>query len=107
MLKSTTPYITYIILSILVIVFAKYINNFIICLAVFYDYINDHLSVLFNKSAVGILSRNTISLVICPLIITGTPALIYYAFKRSKMPYFIEITWLSWLTLVLSNLLVK
>lgn len=107
MLKSSTPYIIYIILSVFVILFAKYINEALVFLISFYDYIDVHLSILFNKSSTAILYRKTIALVLCPLIITGTPALVYYAIKRKKMPNFIEATWLVWLIIVLGNFLIK
>lgn len=107
MLKSSTPYIVYTILSILVVAFNKYINDVILLIVSFYEYINSHLDILFSQSNAGILSRNSTALVISPLIITGIPALAYYSIKRSKMPYFIEITWLAWFVIVLSNLLTK
>lgn len=108
MLKSSyTPYLIYIILSIIVVLFAKYINNIIFYIVNLYDYLDDHLEILFNQSPAGILSRSTLALVVCPLLITGTPALIYYFIKRSTMPYFLEATWLTWFIIVLGNSLVK
>jgi hypothetical protein len=107
MIKSSTPYITYIILSILVVFFAQYINDIVMAIVEFYNIIDNHLEIFFNQSSAGILTRSAVALVACPLILTGTPALIYYAVKRSKMPYFIEVTWLAWVIIVLSNLLIK
>jgi hypothetical protein len=107
MFKSYKIYITYIVLSILAVLFAKYINNFITFILTFYDAIDNKLTFLFSKSNAGIISRNSVALVICPLIIIGIPALIYFAIKRTKMPYFIESTWLTWMILVVSNLLIK
>ncbi len=107
MFKNSTPYIVYILLSVFVVILAKYVNEVVSFIVYLYDYIDDHLEVLFNQSPAGILSRNSLALVICPLIITGAPALIYYAIKRSRMPYFLEATWLTWMVIVLGNSLVK
>lgn len=107
MLKTSKPYIIYVLLSISVVLLAKYVNEVIVFIAYLYDYVDEHLEILFNQSAAGILSRNTLALVVCPLFITGIPALGYYAVKQSKMPYFLEATWLAWIVIVLSNSLVK
>lgn len=107
MFKNFKPYFIYLALSIIAVIFAKYVNesvNFVIYL---YDYIDDCLDVLFSNSPAGVLSRSSLALVVCPLIITGVPALIYYAIKRSKMPYFVETTWLIWMIIVLGNSVVK
>lgn len=107
MFKNYKPYIAYVSLSILMVVLAKYVNQVIVFIAYLYDYVDDHLEVLFNTSPAGILSRNTLALVVCPLLITGIPALGYYAIKQSKMPYFLETTWLVWIIMVLGNTMVK
>ena len=107
MLKTSKPYIVYVLLSLLVVTLGKYINEVLSFIVYLYDYVDDHLEVLFNQSPAGILSRNTLALVVCPLLITGIPALGYYAVKQSKMPYFLEATWLTWIVIVLGNSLVK
>lgn len=107
MFKNYKPYLIYLALSILVVIFTKYLNiavNFIVNL---YDYIDDFLDVFFSSSPAGILSRSSLALVICPLLITGVPALLYHAFKKTKMPYFIEATWLIWMIIVLGSFIVK
>ncbi len=107
MFKNSTPYLAYIALSILVIILAKYVNGAVNFVVYLYDYIDDCLEVLFSNSPAGILSRSSFALVVCPLLVTGIPALIYYAIKRTKMPYFIEATWLIWMIIVLGNSIVK
>jgi hypothetical protein len=107
MFKTSTPYIVYLILSILVVIFSNYVNlavNFVVYL---YDYIDDLLDILFSNSKAGILSRSSFALVVCPLLITGIPAIIYYAIKKVKMPYFVEATWLIWMIVVLGNTIIK
>ena len=107
MFKSYRIYIIYVVLSILTVLFAKYINNFITFIITLYDAFDNKIEFLFSKSHAGVVSREALALVISPLIITGIPALIYYAIKRVKMPYFLEATWLTWMILVVSNLLIK
>lgn len=107
MFKTSTPYLVYLVLSILVVIFAKYVNEAVNFVVYLYDYIDDCLDVLFSNSPAGILSRSSFALVVCPLLITGVPAIIYYAIKRTKMPYFIEVTWLIWMIVVLGNTIIK
>lgn len=107
MFKSSIPYIAYFALSIVVILFAQYTHSAVSYVVDFYTYIDTHIEIFFSNTTAGLAARHVVSLVICPLIITGIPALIYRAIKHSQMPYFIEITWLVWLLMVLSNLLVK
>ncbi|MDF1757739.1 MAG: hypothetical protein P1U74_05535 [Legionellaceae bacterium] len=105
MFKSYTPYITYVVLSVLVIIFAKYINEVVTFMVAFYNTIDSHLEIFFSKTEAGDICRSSIALVVSPLVLTGVPAAIYYAIKRSKMPYFLAAIWLAWLIIVLSNLL--
>lgn len=107
MFKNSTAYVIYLALSIIVIILAKYVNEAVHYVVYLYDYIDDALDVLFSNSPLGVLSRSSLALVVCPLIITGVPALIYYGIKRNKMPYFIEATWLIWMIIVLGNSIVK
>lgn len=107
MFKTSTPYLVYLILSIVVVIFSKYVNEAVNFVVYLYDYIDDLLDILFSNSKAGSLSRSSFALVICPLLITGVPAIIYYAIKRAKMPYFVETTWLIWMIVVLGNTIIK
>lgn len=107
MFKTSTPYLVYLILSIVVVIFSKYVNEAVNFVVYLYDYIDDLLNILFSNSKAGILSRGSFALVICPLLITGVPAIVYYAIKKTKMPYFLEATWLIWMIVVLGNTIIK
>lgn len=99
--------IGYLILSIIVVLFAKYAHLLIVYIDMFYTYVNVTLAPVFNSSDLGILIRKILTLVLLPVVIVGIPALIYLAIKGKRMPYFIEITWVLWLVIVLSKVLIR
>lgn len=107
MFKNSTPYLIYVGLSIFVVLLAGYVDDAVNLVVYFYDYVDKILDVFFSHSHAGILSRSSFALVICPLLITGIPALIYNAIKKDKMPYFLEATWLIWMIIVLGNSIIK
>jgi hypothetical protein len=96
----------YFVLSFLIVLFAGYAHLLIIYIDLAYTYINFKLAPLFHHVSSGGQIRNVISLVLLPLILVGIPALIYQLIKKRQMPYFIEIIWLLWLVLVLSQVLI-
>lgn len=98
--------IGYLIISILVVICAKYAHLLIVYVDLFYIYINVTLAPIFSNTDLGILIRKIITLVLLPVFIVGIPALIYYGFKKERMPYFIQITWILWLVIVLSKILI-
>ncbi len=99
--------IGYLLLSIIVVLFAKYAHLLIVYIDMFYTYVNVTLAPVFNNSDLGILIRKILTLVLLPAAIVGIPALIYLAIKGKRMPYFIEITWIVWLVIVLSKILIR
>jgi len=99
--------IGYLILSIIVVLFAKYAHLLIVYIDMFYTYVNVTLAPVFNNSDLGILIRKILTLVLLPVVIVAIPALIYFAIKGKRMPYFIEITWILWLVIVLSKVLIR
>lgn len=99
--------ITYLILSIIIVLFAKYAHLLIVYIDMVYTYINITLAPIFSSSELGTLIRKIIVLVFLPIIIASIPALIYWGIKRSKMPYYIETTWILWLVIVLSKVLIR
>lgn len=107
MIKQYTPYFIYLILSITVVLFSQYMHSVGLFIVTFYHYIDTNIDIFFNHSASGLALRQVVALVLCPLLITGIPALIYRLIKGSPMPYFIEATWLFWIVIVLSKVLVK
>ena len=97
----------YLLLSMLVIMFAKYAKLFVLYADIFYTYINTLLEPLFGSGFVGEIFRNTFTLVLVPLTIAAIPALIYWLIKRKHMPYFVELTWLLWLVIAMSSYLIR
>lgn len=98
--------IIYLLLSIAIVIFANYAHLLIIYIDLVYTYINVTISPVFNSGTTGTVIRNVLTLVLIPVIIVGIPALIYRAIKGQHMPYFVEVTWLLWLILVLSKVLI-
>ncbi|MDF1826745.1 MAG: hypothetical protein P1U39_00475 [Legionellaceae bacterium] len=103
MLKQS---LIYLLLSMLVIMFAKYAKLFVIYADIIYTYINTLLAPLFGSGFVGEVFRNLFTLVLVPLGIAAIPALIYWLIKRKHMPYFIELTWVLWLIIAMSSYLI-
>ena len=103
MLKQS---IIYLVLSILVVLFAQYVHLLIVYIVMFYTFINVKLSPIFSNSGLGIMIRKVISLALLPVLIAAIPALLYRAVKGHQMHYFIEITWFLWLIIVLSKVII-
>ncbi|KTC73049.1 hypothetical protein Lbir_1101 [Legionella birminghamensis] len=97
----------YLVLTILVVVFARFAHTLILYIDLFYTYINIKLTPLFTHTGVGVLIRKIILLTFIPVIIALVPALIYRPIKGKPMPYFLELTWCLWLVIVLSNILIR
>ena len=98
--------IIYLILSIFVVLFAKYIHLLIVYIGMGYVFLNVKLIPIFNTTPFGIMIRNVFSLTLLPAIIVGIPALAYRAIKGKTMPYLIETAWIIWLIIVLSKVLI-
>ena len=96
----------YLFLSILVVIFAAYAQVLIVYLDFLYTYVNVQLKPIFSSSSTGELFRKVISLVLIPVVIACVPALFYRLIKGQHMPYFIQITWMLWLVIVLSKVLI-
>ena len=99
--------IIYLVLSILVVLFAKYAHLIIVYVDLFFTYVNLKLTPIFSQTGWGLVIRKILVLVMLPVIITAIPALIYRAIKGGDMPHFIAITWIVWTVIVLSDILVR
>ncbi|KTD38654.1 hypothetical protein Lnau_0464 [Legionella nautarum] len=97
----------YLLLSIVVVVFARFAHMLIVYIDMLYAFINIKLTPIFSQSGLGLVFRKVILLVAIPLIIAAIPALSYRLVKGKEMPYFIELTWCLWLVIVLSNVLIR
>lgn len=97
----------YLLLSIVVVVFARFAHMLIVYIDMLYAFINIKLTPIFSQSGLGLVFRKVILLVAIPVIIAAIPALSYRLVKGKEMPYFIELTWCLWLVIVLSNVLIR
>lgn len=104
MLKQS---LIYLLLSILIVVFARYAHLLIIYIAMFFQYINFHLTPVFSQTGWGLMIRKVLVLMFIPLIITAIPALGYRLIKGKDMPHFLPIVWVLWIIIVLSNILAR
>ena len=98
--------IIYLLMSILVVLFAKYAHLIIVYVDMFFTYVNLKLTPIFSQTGWGLVIRKILVLSLLPLIITAIPALLYKLIKGGEMPHFIAITWIIWTIIVLSDILV-
>ncbi|HAT4684341.1 TPA: hypothetical protein I9526_000322 [Legionella pneumophila] len=97
----------YLLLSILIVVFAKYAHLIVVYIDMFFTYVNLKLTPIFSQTGWGLIIRKILVLMLLPIIIAGIPALIYRALKRKDMPHFIAIVWIIWTIIVLSDILIR
>lgn len=99
--------ILYLLLSIIIVVFAKYAQLLVVYIDVIYTYFNLKLNQLTGYGFLNNTIREVISLALLPIFIAAIPALGYRLVKKQNMPYFLEITWFLWLVIVLSKILIR
>lgn len=98
--------IIYLLLSILVVIFARYFHLLIVYIDMLYTLIYVHMTPLFQRGGIGDLVGKVAVLVLIPIILACIPALVYYVVRRRNMPGFFELTWCLWLVIVLSEILI-
>lgn len=97
----------YLLLSILVVVFAKYANLIIVYIDIFFTFASLKLTPIFSQTGWGLIIRKVLVLMLMPIVITAIPALIYKVIKGKEMPHFIAITWVIWTIIVISDILTR
>ena len=97
----------YLLLSIVVVLFARYAHLLIVYIDIFFTYINFKLTPIFSQTGWGLAIRKVLVLMLIPIIITAIPALIYRVIKGHDMPHFFAIVWVIWTVVVLSNILIR
>lgn len=97
----------YLLLSLLVVVFAHYFYRLVISIDMLYLYADHKLVSVFNQTGLGLTIRKTLVLFLLPLAITAVPALLYQVIRGGTMPHYFSITWMIWTVIVLSNVLVR
>lgn len=96
----------YLILTIAVVILAKYVHLLIVYIDIIYTYLHITIAPIFSKSGLGLVFSKVVLLILIPVLLASVPALSYRLIKGSDMPCFIEITWCLWLVLVLSNIMI-
>lgn len=94
-------------LSILLVLFASYAQQGLIYIDLIYSYVSVYLAEVFQSGPMGIKIQKMLTLILLPLIITGIPASIYWAFKRNLMPYFFHTLWVVWLIILISHVMIR
>ncbi|MBI2784880.1 MAG: hypothetical protein HYX60_00645 [Legionella longbeachae] len=97
----------YLLLSILIVVFAKYAHLIVVYVDMFFTYVNLKLTPIFSQTGWGLVIRKILILVLLPVALTAVPAFAYKLIKGGDMPHFIAMTWIIWLVIVLSDILVR
>lgn len=97
----------YLLMSLLIVIFAKYAHLLVVYIDTFFVYINVQLTPIFSQTGWGLLIRKILVLMLLPIIIAGIPALLYRAIKGKEMPHFIPIVWILWTIIVLSDILIR
>lgn len=103
MLKQS---LIYLVLSILVVIFARDMHMLVVYLDISYTYANLKLAPLFSNNEAGIILRGVIILTLLPILITAIPGVIYRIVKGGVMPYYFESTWMIWLLIVVSKMII-
>jgi len=96
----------YLALSIIVVLTANYVHLLVVYLDIIYIKASLALAPLFSNNHAGVVLRGVIILTLLPICITGLPALFYRLVKGNTMPYYFEATWLLWLVVVISKIII-
>ncbi|CAM2948389.1 hypothetical protein [Legionella worsleiensis] len=97
----------YLLLSVLVVIFARYAHLLIVYIDLLFTYINLKLTPIFSQTGWGLIIRKVLVLMFMPIVITAIPALLYRAIKGREMPHFIAVVWVIWTIIVLSVILIR
>lgn len=97
----------YLLLSMLVVLFAEHAQLLIVYIDMVYTWVNVNLAPIFSSVGLSNMVRQVFVLLMIPICLAAIPALAYKAIKGNKMPYLIELSWLFWLILVLSKVLIR
>lgn len=85
--------IAIILFSVLITIGMPYAKQGLQYIIQAHDWISDFLTQVFSGGQAGNIIRNTITLLLIPLLIALIPALIYWIAKRSWFPYFAQVIW--------------
>lgn len=96
----------YLLLSTLIVIFSKFFHVLLIDLNLIYAFAHLKLTPFFNYIGLGVKIKKITLLILVPVGLALIPALIYRVVKGRWMTHFIELTWILWLVLILSHILI-
>jgi hypothetical protein len=97
MLKSIISLAVLIALSIVVILFMSDTQTMLGWILSAHTWISDTLTQVFSGGTAGDLTRQLLALITIPIALALVPTIIYWLFKRSMFPYFMQVIWITWL----------
>ncbi len=95
----------YVVASFIIILAAKYIMHPLSWTHQLYQYVNGFLGGIFKGGYWGQVVRNTIALIVVPLLIMAIPALFSWGFSRQKQPLLYIALWCVWIVVATMVLL--
>lgn len=97
----------FLIISILAVIFSSFTQQCIVYIHLLFITIKNWLMPVFHALDLGPTMLRICLLMLIPLTAAGIPALLYRLVKGRQMPYLIESTWVFWLILALSTILIR
>lgn len=97
MLKSILGFLALIALSILIILSMTYAQHILNWLLAAHKWVADILTQVFSGGQAGDLTRQLLALLALPFFVGLIPVLVYWLIKRSMLPCFMRIVWVTWL----------
>lgn len=97
MLKSVIAFIALIALSILIILFMSYGNLILGWVLSAHQWVAEVLTQVFTGGQAGDLTRQLLALLAIPFLVGLIPVFIYWLLKRTMLPGFMQIVWVTWL----------
>ncbi len=88
-----------IVMSLLVVLFATYINDVFQVFTHAYSTVTSWFSDIFSNSQIGTVLTQLIGLFLIPLLLTGLVAACYWFVKKKNLPAFNEVLWVLWVML--------
>lgn len=80
----------YLLLSILIVVFAKYAHLIVVYIDMFFTYVNLKLTPIFSQTGWGLIIRKILVLMLLPIIIAGIPANLPGTQRKRHAPFYCD-----------------
>ncbi len=97
MYKQILSLLLVVALSAAVVVFMPQAKHALEWLVSAHSYVSELLTAVFNGGNAGNIARGLAALLAIPFLAGFIPSLLYFLFRKSWCPYFMEIVWIVWL----------